>query len=658
MSDERDERTEPNVEEDSAEPQPQRPEPEPPEPDDEISTGKTLQICTNLPVEIDRGGDGVAGGDDTPATPVAAVPPQRRWSERGGEVARDVGTVCRENAAAICLALTLCGITIWAGVFVSLGVQNHRNFGTWAFDMAIYDQAFWLVSQGGQTFMTVRGMDVWGHHLNLIAYAFAPFYRWFGAGPEFLYVVQNTTIALGALPVYLIAKLRFGGNQRWWAPYLGLTFAIAYLLYPSAQFIAWINFHPEALVITPFLFAWYFALRRRWSWFFVFVAIALSLREDVALVVIMLGIVLVAVHWRSDTRRRDIQMALTTTLIGVVWYVVATQFIIRHFNSGEPPFYLNYFFQNYGGSFSGIIRNVISHPDWVIRDAIQPDRLRFYRDLGIPLGGFAIAAPLYLLMAAPQMLASVIGTQVYARQILYQYPSLMVAPIVIASIEGARVLWQRFDIVKKWLVPWLLLCAYISNVAWSPSPIGARYEAHWARDNPRADTFRDAVDLVPDDAVVTSTFSFGPHLSRREGSYDWPNPFYPAYWGNDSPGRQDCGRYPSASVVDYMVVDTNWFTNSSLPHDVAQLRLIEGLTAPDGQFEVLMNTDGVLVARRIEPGPDGERLPPNCPGDWMTGLALNDIELPSEDTIGSQLTLPPEQDKPDDVSPTTTTSAP
>jgi uncharacterized membrane protein len=615
------------------------------EPDATISTGGTRNFRTDLPVEVDERGAEGEGGEAAAVevdvgvvdeTPPAAPLVRRRWSERGVETARDIGIVCRDNAAPICLVLTLCGITIWAGLFVSLGVRNHRNFGTWSFDMAIYDQAFWLVSQGGQTFMTVRGIDVWGHHLNLIAYVFAPFYRWFGAGPEFLYVVQNTVIALGALPVYLIAKLRFGGAVRWWAPYVGLTFAIAYLLYPSAQFIAWINFHPEALVITPFLFAWYFALRRRWVWFFVFVGIALSLREDVALAVIMLGVVLLVVNWHSGTRRRDMQIALATVMLGLVWYVLATQLIIRHYNSGEPPFYLNYFFQNYGGSFSGIIRNIIGHPDWVIRDATQPDRLRFYRDLGLPLGGFAVVAPVHLLMAAPQMLASVIGTQVYARQILYQYPSVMVAPIVIASIEGARVLWRRFDAVKKWLVPWLLLCAYVSHVAWSPSPIGARYTHTWARNNPRAETLREAVDLVPDDAVVTSSYNLGPHLSRREGSYDWPNPFWPAYWGNEEPGRQDCRVFPSASVVDYIVLDIDLFDE-----DRNQMGMINGLIAPGGQFEVVMDRDLVLVARRVEPGPDGDPLMANCPGGIFEAFVINDIDPPPEFATDQSLTLPP-----------------
>ena len=41
--------------------------------------------------------------------------------------------------------------SLFAMVFGRLGVQHHRNFGTWSYDMGIYDQGFWLVSRGGQT---------------------------------------------------------------------------------------------------------------------------------------------------------------------------------------------------------------------------------------------------------------------------------------------------------------------------------------------------------------------------------------------------------------------------------------------------------------------------------------------------------------------------
>ena len=123
-------------------------------------------------------------------------------------------------------------------------MQHHDNFGTWSYDMGIYDQGFWLVSRGGQSFMTVRGMEFWGHHLNLIVVAFVPFY-WLGAGPSFLYVAQAVGLAAGAFPVYLIARDRFA------KPWMGLLFAVVYLMYAPIQWISWANFHPEALVDRP-----------------------------------------------------------------------------------------------------------------------------------------------------------------------------------------------------------------------------------------------------------------------------------------------------------------------------------------------------------------------------------------------------------------------
>ena len=124
--------------------------------------------------------------------------------------------------------------------------------------------------------------------------------------------------------------------------------------------------------------------------------------------------------------------------VGFVWYAVATQIVIPHFNNGEPPFYMSWFFAHYGGSVFGIVETILRHPDRLVSDATQPDRIRFYRDLTLPLGGFALLSPVHLLMAAPTMLASIIGSSPFARQIRYQYTSIMLAPILIASIEGAR----------------------------------------------------------------------------------------------------------------------------------------------------------------------------------------------------------------------------
>ncbi len=475
--------------------------------------------------------------------------------------------------------LVVTGVVIFTLVFARLGVQRHRNFGTWAFDLGIYDQGFWLVSRG-KSFVTVRGIDFWGHHVNLIAFLFAPFY-WFGAGPAFLISVQAAALGAGAIPTYLLARDRM--HNEW----VGLVFAIVYLLYAPIQWIAWANFHPEALVVTPLLFAWWFATRRSWRPFFVSIVLALSTREDAALAVIVMGVVLWWMLRRSHrSDRRSQYMALGATALGVVWYLVCTRFVIPAFNQGRQPFYIGYFYGEYGSNTFEIAQTVLTRPDRVVSDATQPDRLRFYRDLLLPWGGLPLGGILQLAMAGPQLLASVIGGSPYARSIRYQYTSVMIAPIVIASVEAAAWMWPD-RLVRRFLLPWIVVCAYVTNIAWSPSPIGANDEV-WGRAIERHDVMRDALELVPDDVSVTATYTLGPHLSHREQIYDWPNPWVPAYWGND-----DTYKLPDPGEIDYLVIDRQQVGEQ-------HRELLADLVAPDGEYELLFDRSDVIVGRRVD----------------------------------------------------------
>jgi uncharacterized membrane protein len=280
-------------------------------------------------------------------------------------------------------------------------------------------------------------------------------------------------------------------------------------------------------------------------------------------------------------------MALLISGLGVVWYLVCMRLVIPHFNRGHQPFYITSFYGHYGDNTPEIAAEILTRPDRVVSDATKPDRLRFYRDLVLPFGGLPLAGLGQLVMALPQMLASVIGSQPYARMIQYQYTSVMVAPIVISAVEGASVV-NRFKLGRRFLLPWLLVCAYVTNVAWSPSPISAQEEARsvWARPTQRHDSMRAALALVPDDASVTATFALLPHLSHREQIYDWPNPWVEAYWGND-----DGYRLPDPKSIDYVVLDRVHVGDE-------EAELLDQLIGPNGEFDVLFDEDDVVVGRR------------------------------------------------------------
>ena len=484
--------------------------------------------------------------------------------------------------------LTFLAAVLFATLFGGLGVVNHRNYGTWSYDMGIYDQGFWLVSRGHQ-FMTVRGMNFWGHHFNLIAFAFAPFY-WLGAGPGFLYVVQAVFLAWAAFPIYLIARDKF--NKPW----MGLLFAVVYLMYAPVQWISWSMFHPEALVITPFLYAWWFATKERWGWYFAMVVLALCMREDVAMAVVMLGITL-AIYMRGAPDRRKVWWRCAwTVVLGGVWYLVATRLMVA-FNDGKEPFYVTYFYGNYGDSGPDIVKTVLQHPNRVVSDAVQHDRVKFYKQLGWPLAWLPLFNPLALLMALPQMLASIIGLSPYARTINYQYTSVMIAPLMISTIHGGHTLY-RFR-PARWAMPIaMLLCVWVSNVAWAPSPVGEKgnYIA-WSRDNPRTALLDEAIAYVPDGASVSASYQFGPHLSHRYEVYDWPNPFWASVWGND-----DCDHLPDPVTVDYVILDLTQI-------GVNNLDLYDAMREPGGPFEVVFENQAAVVLHRVGTSPEVDEIP-------------------------------------------------
>ena len=136
----------------------------------------------------------------------------------------------------------------WSILFIVLGVIRHERYATFSFDLGIYDQAVWLLSRFHDPFVTVRGMEYFGHHVNLVTILFVPFY-WLGAGPTFLTVSMVVMLSFGAVGVFRAA--RFHLTNEWHALILALAFLVNY----AGQWMLHETFHPEVMAVTPLFFA-------------------------------------------------------------------------------------------------------------------------------------------------------------------------------------------------------------------------------------------------------------------------------------------------------------------------------------------------------------------------------------------------------------------
>ena len=477
--------------------------------------------------------------------------------------------------ATVMAALVFTVVTAW------LAVRAHRNFGTWGFDMGIYDQALWLVARG-RSFITVRGLPVWGHHVNLVFLLLAPI-SWLGGGPAALVTVQALSLGAGALPVSFLTR------DRLRSPWAGFAAGVAYLLYPPVGWLTWTNFHPEALSVSALLFAWWLATRRRWGWFAVAVFLALSTREEVGLQVAVMGALLLA-RWMfgrrgtTGARRIDGIVGALTFLTGAAWFVVCTKVVIPRYLGGGDAFYIKHFYGAYGSTMGEVVTHLATHPGTVLHLATRSDRLRFFGDMLGPLGGLPLIGLPFAFIAGPQGLATLAGSEWFLRDVRFQYTALMIPGFVIAAVEGASWLVRRWPGAVRVLAVWITLCTLTGALFRGPLPFSSQASA-WVGPSSRVPALQAAVDSVPVNAGVAATEHLIPHLTHRQRAYDFPNPFMPMAYGVDGAKGAD------PRSVDWVVVDRK----DLAPKYAA---VLDRLIAPGGPFAVVSERDDVVVARR------------------------------------------------------------
>jgi uncharacterized membrane protein len=460
----------------------------------------------------------------------------------------------------------------WFLLFFVLSKIRHDRFGTFAFDLGTYDQGVWQLAHWRQ-FVTVRGLPILGHHLNLILLVLAPFYR-LGAGPLFLQFVQVAVQALGAVPIYLLARDRLA--DRW----LALVMAAVLLLNPTYQFLAWEFFHPDTLAITPLLFAYWAARAQRWRWFAVAAVVAVLCKEDVALALAALGVV-VAI-------RRRIKIGALIAGLSLGWWLLATRVVMKAFLGGLDPFYDTYF-GDLGNSAGDVVKNTFLRPGTTLRLLTDGDRLGYYTVMFAPVAFLPLASVSTLLIAVPMLAVNALTTFPYARDYMYHYSALVLVGVMVATVEGVARLGRSTG-ARRFLVGVVAASAVGGTVAWGLSPISVKYrDGYWPLSaGDRVPTQRAALAVIPDDASVSAIYSFVPHLSRRERIYNFPEPWKKVDWGVEGEGLHN------PAGVDWIAVDFR-LTGA---YDV---QLINDLLA--SEFTIRFDRDGILVAERTAPAP-------------------------------------------------------
>ena len=504
------------------------------------------------------------GSPPAPAPTAAAGSAPSGGPELDAEVADDA-PITRDVRARMFVAAV---VVLYVGIFASWTMRHHDGMGTQAFDLGLYDQGVWLLSRFKEPFVTLMGRNLFGDHTSFILLPLVPLY-WIWPTAKVLLFAQAAAIGISAVPVFLLAREKLRNEL------LASVLAGAFLLQPV---LGWMNleqFHPDLLAIPFALFAAYFMVKARWVPFLLCIGAILLVKEDTFLLTLGFGVYVAIKH--------DRRVGLLTCAISVVyaslafWVVLPALNGVGTLNSWRIPF---------GGPF-GLLKTSILHPGEVASYLFVEDRTWYVWQLLAPVACVALLGGWALLIGLGPLASNLFSTFLYQYDIHYHYSALVAPMIMVAAIFGvARYGRTMFD--RRNLVMSVALAALVTAHLWGPTPLGRNEFTPADPDAPQAKSVRQAIDLIPDNAVLSAYYGWVPQVDHRERIYMFPNPWKASYWGTF---KQEGKPLPFADDVDWVLLPVSLDPEPRAVYDSIR-----------SQFETVHEKDGVRLLRRLPEG--------------------------------------------------------
>jgi uncharacterized membrane protein len=418
---------------------------------------------------------------------------------------------------------------VWAGVlwyaifFAYATVANHHNLRTASLDLGLEDNLIWNILHGGAFLKTSPAFGPvgshFGFHATFFAYVIAGFY-FFAQRAETLLVFQASMIALAAVPLYLFAKRHLGA-------WVAALIALCYLLYPPLHGSNLYDFHylplgPVLLWLTLWLIE-----SRHDRWAVLAVLLTLSVREDIAVGLVIVGGYLILAGKRP-------RAGLLVAAVAGSYFVLLKMVLMPRALHGASSFIHQWAGLLPAGenSFGAVMKTVIGNPVFTLHSLLERDKLIYILQIAVPLCFIPWFSEMGILCSLPGFLFTLLATQYPPLiQISFQYTAHWTAYLFIALVwnlkrmsdpaHGGNLMRRR-----TWMA------ALLAGMLLTSHQFGALLQQNTARggfgpyvfrttdsDRARYATLLEVIGKIPPRARIVSSENLVPHVTQRPNSY-------------------------------------------------------------------------------------------------------------------------------------------
>ncbi len=425
----------------------------------------------------------------------------------------------RNHIGLIIVGMLIAAYTV---LFSCASIWRWESYHSTLFDLGIMVQTFYNTSQGHLLEESVNlGVPVtrfWLAHWEFIYVPLTLFYKLIPR-PETLLILQSLFLAIGALPVYWLAKERLHSEAA------GLVFAAAYLFYPAMQNTNLFDFHGVVFSTSLLLFAFYFLDKQRLFWFWFFAISALLCREDIAIVLGMTGGYLVFI-------KRNFKLGIALGAFGAFWfgmYYWGRAWMIDYFDLTELTALAN---TMTGPSHWAYLKGgklILEEPIYFLDEHFLTRlNVEYLIWLFAPAAFLCLASPWFLAIAGPILLINMSSDWYPAHVIEYPYTATLTPVIFVAAIYGLDNVLKRFQArgmeeakARRWQRI-ILAVVLLSSIAVFAAKSNLRKIGEWKR-TPHHEAIDRAVAKIPQNASLSVDTILGSHAAERRQLYAFPD---------------------------------------------------------------------------------------------------------------------------------------
>lgn len=396
-------------------------------------------------------------------------------------------------------------MSLFSVIFSILAILRHNRVNSAMYDLGLFDQIIYNIAHGRLFESSIKGFNYLGDHFSPILLLFAPLY-WIWEDVRMLLISQVIIVSLsgyymGHLGYYLTKDVKISS-----------VFGLAILTSVNVMLIVLFDFHPETITIFLFTYIIYHFTLANTARVFVASAIALTIKEDVAITVLLIGIVF------SILSRRKIYLLLSA--ISLTYFILVMKVFIPHFrpHTYEGDYLYIERYSYLGSSMKEVLLSIISNPIYPVVKMFKWTKLKVLLRLFYPTIFMSFFSPVFLIAILPILYINWIANYPPQFALKYQYLNVVIPLIITSSVFGYLKLQRLFS-------KYAFLNNNLSNITsaliiiFSVGNIIITYNTiktfKYLEENPYNRAFYRVKEMIPKDAHLATINTFGPHFTHR-----------------------------------------------------------------------------------------------------------------------------------------------